>query len=74
MANHQHNLLLILALCLLTVSTVKIEKGWLTLDVVTGDNREDYKIEYSGHLKETLTLTQSSKINIKAKVQLFSYR
>jgi hypothetical protein len=57
-----------LAVCLVSAANVKIEKGWLTLDIATGDAREERKVEYNGHLKEVLTLTQSSKITIKAKV------
>jgi len=59
---------IIFAFTLISSAAVKIEKGWLTLDVVTGSQQEEHKIEYNGHLKDTLTLTQSSKINIKAKV------
>ena len=53
-----------------SAATVEIEKGWLTLQVKTGDNTEEHKVEYSGHLKETVSLTQSSKIDIRAKVKL----
>ena len=61
-------LFVLLAATLVSNAAVKIEKGWLTLDVVTGSQQEEYKIEYNGHVKETLALTQSSKINIRAKV------
>ena len=62
-------LLLLATLCLATAAPVKIEKGWLTLIVSTGDNQQEHKVEYSANLKETLSLTQSSTISIKAKVR-----
>lgn len=56
------------------VQSVEIEKGWVVLDVVTGDNKEEHKIEYHKSIKQTLSLTQSSKINIQAKVFFFQSR
>ena len=61
-------LLALLIIVFVSVQSVEIEKGWLVLDVTTGENREEHKVEYHKSIKETLTLTQSSKINIQAKV------
>ena len=57
-----------------SAAAVEIEKGWLTLQVKTGDNTEEHKVEYSGRVKEEVTLTQSSKINIRAKVSIIPGR
>lgn len=57
-----------------SAAAVEIEKGWLTLQVKTGDNTEEHKVEYSGHLRETVSLTQSSKIDIRAKVSILAVR
>lgn len=67
-------LIVILAVTLVSSTAVKIEKGWLTLNVVTGSQQEEYKVEYNGHVKDTLALTQSSKINIRAKVNKLRLR
>lgn len=66
--NRSLQLLSILA-CILYVSAVNIEKGWLTLDVSTGDQSDTYKVEINGKLKEPLALTQSSRIKITGKVK-----
>jgi hypothetical protein len=52
-----------------TLKNVRIEKGWVNLEVKTGDSSEDYKVDISSSLRETLNLTQSSLIKINSKVQ-----
>ena len=62
-------LIVLLAVSMASSTAIKIEKGWLTLDVATGTQQNEYKVEYNGHLKEDIVLTQASKINIRAKVK-----
>ena len=52
-----------------TLKNVRIEKGWVNLEVKTGESSEDYKVDISSSLRETLNLTQSSLIKINSKVQ-----
>ena len=53
----------------LTAQTVKIEKGSVSLEAVTGQSEEKYKVDLRGSpLRDELNLTQSSRINIEAKV------
>lgn len=51
-----------------TLKNVRIEKGWVNLEVKTADSSEDYKVDISSSLRETLNLTQSSLIKINSKV------
>jgi|LakMenE18May11ns_1017448.scaffolds.fasta_scaffold9197217_1 hypothetical protein len=51
-----------------TLKNVRIEKGWVSLEVKTGDSSEDYKVDITSSLRETLNLTQSSLIKINSKV------
>lgn len=63
--------LLLVMLCVCWVAGVKIEKGQLTLQIDTGDRKENfetYEVAYNGKIKDLIQLTQSSKIEIKAKV------
>ncbi len=56
--------LLLVAVC----AAVRIEKGWVTLEAVTADNNERFKVDLHSQLKQELNLTQSSRLNIEAKV------
>lgn len=60
--------ILLVVLCVFSASGAKISKGWLTLNVATGDRQQQYEVAYNGRIKETIELTQSSRIDIQAKV------
>jgi hypothetical protein len=55
---------LILALLLHTNQAVSIEKGSISLEPVTGDQSETFKVDLGSQLRQELNLTQSSRINI----------
>jgi hypothetical protein len=55
---------LILALLLQTNQAVSIEKGSISLEPVTGDQSETFKVDLGSQLRQELNLTQSSRINI----------
>jgi hypothetical protein len=45
-------------------AAVRIEKGWVTLEAVTADSNERFKVDLHSQLKQELNLTQSSRLNI----------
>jgi hypothetical protein len=55
---------LIFSLLLQTNQAVSIEKGSISLEPVTGDQSETFKVELGSQLRQELNLTQSSRINI----------
>jgi hypothetical protein len=59
-----------LLLALLTLSAaVTIERGWVNIEVKTGDSSDRFKVDLSSSLKQTLNLTQSSQLVLQAKVR-----
>jgi hypothetical protein len=59
-------------LLLLTITlTVKLDKGQLQLQILTGDlSSEIQKVDIFSQLKQTLNLTQSSRLSINSKVNI----
>ena len=53
---------------------VTIEKGSIFLEPITGGESERLKVDIGSQLKQELNLTQSSRINIEAKVNFIPCR
>lgn len=65
----------LLLLALLTLSAcVSIERGWITIETKTGETSDRLKVDLNSSLKQVLNLTQSSLINLQAKVNPLSCR
>lgn len=65
---------LLLVFLLQPNQAVTIEKGTIFLEPLTGDESETFKVDIGSQLRHELNLTQSSRINIEAKVILLSSR
>lgn len=70
MTDRSFKILLLVALAIINSTCVKLEKGTIFLKSVTLDQEQSFKVDINSAIKSELTLTQSSKIHIEAKVQI----